>query len=84
MIYPIDPTTGLKSFGYQFPLRLSEDGEIGNLIEGDLAIYLRHPLRILNESAESVVRQAAVIIEALHEGVIQSGAGLLIESISAH
>ena len=53
-------------------------------LEGDLAIYLRNPLRILNESAESVLRQATVIIEALHERVIERGAGLLIESISAH
>ena len=61
-------------------LRLSEDGKIGNFTQGDLAVYLRNPLRILNESAESVLRQATVIIEALHERVIERGGGLLVES----
>src|SRR5882672_2047576 len=57
------PIRNLKSFDSQVPLRLSENREISNFTQSDLAIDLRNTLGVLDESAKSVFRQVSVIVK---------------------
>src|SRR5437899_4275055 len=68
-----------KSFDPQFPLRLSENREIRHFTQRDLAINFHKPFGVVEESPESILRHAAVIVEALDKRVVGRGGRFLVD-----